>query len=72
MKETQDEANFFSLKLWSASSSIPVIKMLAVQAEANISRALSDADRHGAVESGEFPDEQQHEDGRITTFSKEI
>lgn len=59
---------FFSLKLQEAISSIPVMKMLVEQAEANISRALIDADKPEAVESGEFPDEQHHEDGRITTF----
>ncbi|HHT1318913.1 TPA: hypothetical protein ACTYC6_005009 [Klebsiella michiganensis] len=59
---------FFSLRLQEAISSIPVMKMLVEQAEANISRALIDADKPEAVESGEFPDEQHHEDGRITTF----
>lgn len=44
------------------------MKMLVEQAEANISRALIDADKPEAVESGEFPDEQHHEDGRITTL----
>lgn len=64
------ERFFFSLSLWGAISSIPVMKMLAEQAEANISRALIDADEPGAVESGEFSDEQQHEDGQITTFQR--
>ncbi|MFW8412099.1 hypothetical protein ACOIDN_28995, partial [Klebsiella pneumoniae] len=59
---------FFSLKLQEAISSISVMKMLVEQAEANISRALIDADKPEAVESGEFPEEQHHEDGRITTF----
>ncbi|WP_228298085.1 hypothetical protein [Klebsiella variicola] len=59
---------FFSLRLQEAISSIPVMKMLVEQAEANISRAIIDADKPEAVESGEFPDEQHHEDGRITTF----
>ncbi|HFQ6995133.1 TPA: hypothetical protein ACHSNQ_005166 [Klebsiella pneumoniae] len=52
---------FFSLRLQEAISSIPVMKMLLEQAEANISRALIDADKPEAVESGEFPDEQHHE-----------
>lgn len=56
---------FFSLKLWGATSSIPVMKMLAEQAEANISRALSDADKPEAIKSEEFTEEQEYEDGRI-------
>ena len=36
---------FFSLKLQEAISSISVMKMLVEQAEANISRALIDADK---------------------------
>ncbi|WP_281161882.1 hypothetical protein [Klebsiella quasipneumoniae] len=46
---------FFSLRLQEAISSIPVMKMLVEQAEANISRAIIDADKPEAVESGEFP-----------------
>lgn len=61
---------FFSVKLWGATSSIPVMKMLAEQAEANISRALSDADKPGGVEMGEFPDERYHEDGSVTKFQR--
>nr|WP_315289813.1 hypothetical protein [Serratia proteamaculans] len=61
---------FFSLKLWKATTSIPVMKMLAGQAEANISRALHDADEPDAVESGEFPDERHHGDGTVTTFQR--
>ncbi|WP_336996814.1 hypothetical protein [Leclercia sp. UBA7405] len=61
---------FFNAKLWGATASIPVMKMLAEQAEANISRALSDVDKPEAIEPGEFPDEKHHEDGRITTFQR--
>lgn len=61
---------FFNAKLWGATASIPVMKMLAEQAEANISLALSDVDKPGAIELGEFPDEKHHEDGRITTFQR--
>ncbi|MDU5880084.1 MAG: hypothetical protein E6Z37_23430 [Serratia marcescens] len=61
---------FFSLKLWKATSSIPVMKMLAEQTEANISRALDDADKPEAVESGEFTDERDNEDGTVTTFQR--
>lgn len=61
---------FFNAKLWGATASIPVMKMLAEQAEANISLALSDVDKPGANELGEFSDEKHHEDGRITTFQR--
>lgn len=61
---------FFSVKLWGAISSIHVMKMLAEQAEANISRALIDAGKLGAIQSEEFSDERHHEDGRITTFQR--
>lgn len=61
---------FFSLKLFKATTSISVMKMLAEQAETNISRALSDADKPEAVESGEHPDEQHHDDGQVTTFQR--
>ncbi|GLX45940.1 hypothetical protein Pcaca01_36080 [Pectobacterium carotovorum subsp. carotovorum] len=70
-KEIQGVAKlFFSVKLWGATSSIAVMKMLAEQAEANISRALSDADKPGGVEVGEFPDERYHEDGSVTMFQR--
>ncbi|MCS6068789.1 hypothetical protein LNO81_30350 [Klebsiella variicola subsp. variicola] len=42
--------------------------MLVEQAEANISRALIDADKPEAVESGEFPMNNIMKMGRITTF----
>lgn len=61
---------FFNAKLWGATASIPVMKMLAEQAETNISRALSDADKPGAIESGEFQDEWHHKDGGVTTYQR--
>lgn len=61
---------FFSLKLFKATTSISVMKMLAEQAEENISRAISDADKPEAVELGEYPDEHDHEDGQVTTFQR--
>ena len=61
---------FFSVKLWEAISSIPVMKMLAEQAEENISRALLDADKPEAIESVEFWDERHHADGEVETVKR--
>jgi|GEM_PF-1305906 len=61
---------FFNTILWAAAASVPVMKMLAEQAEANITRALIDADKPGAVQSGEFEDERHHEDGGVTTYKR--
>lgn len=61
---------FFNAKLWGATASIPVMKMLAEQAEANISRVLNDADKPGTIESGEFQDERHHEDGGVSTYQR--
>lgn len=61
---------FFGAKLWGAIASVPIMKMLAKQAEVNISRALIDADNPGAIESGEYEYKSNHEDGGGTTYQR--
>ncbi|OHY61841.1 hypothetical protein BB778_04400 [Pluralibacter gergoviae] len=59
---------FFSFKLWEATSSIRVMKMLAEQAEMNVSRAVSDSDLPGAVTEGEIVEDVEDEEGNWHTF----
>lgn len=59
---------FFSIKLWEATSSIKVMKMLAEQVETNISRTLCDADLQGSVTEGELEQDAQDEDGTWHSF----
>ena len=60
---------FFSLQLWGAKTSIAVMNMLAEQAEANIVRALSDADLPGAVSEGEYDDYHEDDEGNIYRYT---
>ncbi|EIQ0568175.1 hypothetical protein LUL08_000834 [Escherichia coli] len=57
---------FFSVQLWGASSAIPVMRMLAEQAEHNVSRAVSDEMISSISDSGEFEEDDYDEDGRCT------
>lgn len=54
---------FFSTYLWSASSSIPVMKMLAQQAADNISRAVSEEEISKISTSGVFEEDAYDEFG---------
>ncbi|EGK0129393.1 hypothetical protein IOJ69_002979 [Salmonella enterica] len=60
---------FISLQLWGATKSITIMKMLAEQAEANIVRALSDADLPGAVSEGEYDDYHEDDEGNIYRYT---
>lgn len=52
------DLNFiFSVHLWAAAESISVMKMLAEQAEKNLSLAVIEADAPGAVTEHEYEDE---------------
>lgn len=59
---------FFSFKLWEATSSIRVMKMLAEQAKMNVSRAVSDSDLPGAVTEGEIEEDVEDEEGNWHTY----
>ena len=54
---------FFSLQLWGATSSIPVMKMLADQAEGNIARVVSDAFISETSSSGTFEEDNFSQHG---------
>lgn len=56
----------FSTFFWGASSSIPVMKMLAQQAEDNITRAVSEEVISKISDSGEFEDDAYDEFGHCT------
>lgn len=59
---------FFSVKLWEATSSIAVMRMLADQAETNIIRAVLDAELPGGVEEGQVEEDQEDEEGNWQSF----
>jgi len=59
---------FFSIKLWEATSSIDVMKMLANQAETTITRSLSEADLPDAVTQGELEQDAVDEEGNWHSF----
>ncbi|EPC6178207.1 MULTISPECIES: hypothetical protein [Serratia] len=53
----------FSCQLWEATSSIPVMKMLAEQAENNVERAVTEACKPGAIIEGVYDDYNEDEYG---------
>lgn len=61
---------FISLNFWAAFSSIPVMKMLAEQAENNILRIVTDADLPEAIKEYEYEDEHEDDEGNVRPYTQ--
>lgn len=55
----------FSIRLCEATSLVPVIRMLAEQAETNVAHAVKEACKPGAVEEREYEDYNENEYGEV-------
>lgn len=60
----------FSFQLWEATSSIAVMKMLADQAEKNVTFAVKEANEPEAVTKGEYEDEAYDQYGESFSFQR--